>query len=307
MQRVLTVVHADGALDRITAAIKSLGMTPEPLAENAPRPPAPAAARELVGHRRRRPDGRAVRVLAFRRLVRLRHRRAGRGRHPGLRPGHLPQGLDRRAQRQSQHQRPDEHRRHRRGADRPMARGGHGDVPVQRGRADRGAFARSRPQRHPRPAGPGPETATRRQPDGTWQEVPAAQLQPGDIVRVRPGERIAADGEIVSGRSAVDQSPITGESLPVERPRATRSTPPRSTPRARSSTASQPPPATPRARIIHAVEQARARARRRSASSTASRASTRRWWWAWPCWWQWCRRCCGASPGSTPSIARWRC
>ena len=43
-------------------------------------------ARELVGHRRRRPDGRAVRVLAFRRLVRLRHRRAGRGRHPGLRP-----------------------------------------------------------------------------------------------------------------------------------------------------------------------------------------------------------------------------
>ena len=62
-----------------------------------------------------------------------------------------------------------------------------------------------------------PETATRRQPDGTWQEVPAAQLQPGDIVRVRPGERIAADGEIVSGRSAVDQSPITGESLPVEK------------------------------------------------------------------------------------------
>ena len=41
MQRVLTVVHADGALDRITAAIKSLGMTPEPLAENAPRPPRP--------------------------------------------------------------------------------------------------------------------------------------------------------------------------------------------------------------------------------------------------------------------------
>ena len=47
-----------------------------------------------------------------------------------------------------------------------MARGGHGDVPVQRGRADRGAFARSRPQRHPRPAGPGPRDrhapATRR-------------------------------------------------------------------------------------------------------------------------------------------------
>ena len=45
MQRILTVVHAEGALDRITAAIKSLGMTPEPLAEGAARTPAPAAAR----------------------------------------------------------------------------------------------------------------------------------------------------------------------------------------------------------------------------------------------------------------------
>ena len=122
MQRVLTVVHADGALDRITAAIKSLGMTPEPLAENAPRPPAPAA--KPVNWWAIGGAGLMAALsefLAFRRLVRLRHRRAGRGRHPGLRPGHLP-GLDRRAQRQSQHQRPDEHRRHRRGADRPMAR-----------------------------------------------------------------------------------------------------------------------------------------------------------------------------------------
>ncbi|MGE8638560.1 MAG: cation transporter, partial [Achromobacter sp.] len=43
MQRVLTVVHAEGALDRIIAAIKSLDMTPEPLADGAPRTPAPAA------------------------------------------------------------------------------------------------------------------------------------------------------------------------------------------------------------------------------------------------------------------------
>ena len=62
-----------------------------------------------------------------------------------------------------------------------------------------------------------PETATVRQADGNWAEVPAAALQPDDIVRVRPGERIAADGLIVSGSSAVDQSPITGESLPVEK------------------------------------------------------------------------------------------
>ncbi|KAG1580271.1 hypothetical protein G6F46_015538 [Rhizopus delemar] len=47
-----------------------------------------------------------------------------------------------------------------------------------------------------------PETATVRQADGRWLEVPAAQLQVDDVVRVRPGERIAADGIIVSGSSA---------------------------------------------------------------------------------------------------------
>ncbi|MEN7522285.1 heavy metal translocating P-type ATPase, partial [Bordetella pertussis] len=56
-----------------------------------------------------------------------------------------------------------------------------------------------------------------RQPDGSWAEVPAARLRPGDLVRVRPGERIAADGTISEGQSAIDQSPITGESLPVEK------------------------------------------------------------------------------------------
>jgi len=62
-----------------------------------------------------------------------------------------------------------------------------------------------------------PETATARQADGSWREVPAASLQVDDVVRVRPGERIAADGVLVSGASAVDQSPITGESLPAEK------------------------------------------------------------------------------------------
>ncbi|WP_256977527.1 heavy metal translocating P-type ATPase [Bordetella genomosp. 10] len=62
-----------------------------------------------------------------------------------------------------------------------------------------------------------PAHATVRQPDGNWSTVPAASLKVDDVVRVRPGERIAADGVLVAGASAVDQSPITGESLPAEK------------------------------------------------------------------------------------------
>ncbi len=62
-----------------------------------------------------------------------------------------------------------------------------------------------------------PSTATVRQVDGTWAEIEAGIVLLDAIVRVRPGERIALDGEIVSGQSAVNQSPITGESLPIEK------------------------------------------------------------------------------------------
>ncbi len=62
-----------------------------------------------------------------------------------------------------------------------------------------------------------PQTALRQDGQGEWVEVPAAQLRVGDSVRVRPGERIAADGAITEGQSAIDQSPITGESMPVEK------------------------------------------------------------------------------------------
>ncbi|KQP22719.1 cation-translocating P-type ATPase [Pseudorhodoferax sp. Leaf267] len=51
--------------------------------------------------------------------------------------------------------------------------------------------------------------------DGVEAEVPVEQLQVGDLVRVRPGDRVAVDGAIVEGRSHVDESLITGESLPV--------------------------------------------------------------------------------------------
>ena len=62
-----------------------------------------------------------------------------------------------------------------------------------------------------------PETATVRQPDGSWLDVPAKSVELDAVVRVKPGERIALDGEIVSGSSTVNQAPITGESLPVEK------------------------------------------------------------------------------------------
>jgi Cd2+/Zn2+-exporting ATPase len=62
-----------------------------------------------------------------------------------------------------------------------------------------------------------PESATVKLPDGSWSEVPAGSVALDSIIRVRPGERIALDGLVVEGNSTVDQAPITGESLPVEK------------------------------------------------------------------------------------------
>jgi Zn2+/Cd2+-exporting ATPase len=62
-----------------------------------------------------------------------------------------------------------------------------------------------------------PETALVAQPDGTWREVVAAAVTPGSTVRVRPGECIPLDGEVTAGSSTVNQAPITGESMPVEK------------------------------------------------------------------------------------------
>lgn len=53
--------------------------------------------------------------------------------------------------------------------------------------------------------------------DGREALVPIAQVRPGDLVVVRPGERLPVDGRVRSGSSAVDQAPITGESIPVSR------------------------------------------------------------------------------------------
>ena len=53
--------------------------------------------------------------------------------------------------------------------------------------------------------------------DGTEIDIPAGQVVSGDVVVVRPGERVAVDGVVIEGQSSVDESMLTGESLPVEK------------------------------------------------------------------------------------------
>ena len=62
-----------------------------------------------------------------------------------------------------------------------------------------------------------PEKAHRLQPDGSEEVIDASYLSPGDAIRVRPGDNIPADGEVISGESTVNQANITGESLPVDK------------------------------------------------------------------------------------------
>lgn len=62
-----------------------------------------------------------------------------------------------------------------------------------------------------------PKTASVQQADGTWRTMEAQAIVVGSVVRIKPGERIGLDGEIVNGRSSVNQAPITGESLPVDK------------------------------------------------------------------------------------------
>ncbi len=62
-----------------------------------------------------------------------------------------------------------------------------------------------------------PPTARRINADGSEEDVPVESLEAGDRLRIRPGEKVPVDGEVVEGSSAVDESMITGESMPVEK------------------------------------------------------------------------------------------
>ncbi|MFJ0394207.1 heavy metal translocating P-type ATPase [Bordetella bronchiseptica] len=219
MQRVLTVLHADGALDRIDAAIRSLGMTPEPLAGDAPAAPAGAAA-----------PARGWRLLAAGGVLAALSEAA----HFTGQPAYVAAALALAAILACGLS------TYRKGW--IAVRNGNLNINALMSIAVTGAMLigqwpeaamvmflfnvaeliEARALDRARHAVRGlldlaPQTATARQPDGSWAEVPAARLRPGDLVRVRPGERIAADGTISAGQSAIDQSPITGESLPVEK------------------------------------------------------------------------------------------
>ena len=65
--------------------------------------------------------------------------------------------------------------------------------------------------------GMAPKTARRILPDGTEEDIPLTHVHAGDTLRVRPGEKIPVDGEVIEGQSAVDESMLTGEPVPVSK------------------------------------------------------------------------------------------
>jgi Cd2+/Zn2+-exporting ATPase len=90
-----------------------------------------------------------------------------------------------------------------------------------------------------------PETAMLKRGDN-FVEVPVTEINVGDVIAVSSGARVPLDGEIISGVSSINQAPITGESMPVEKNWVTKFLPAQSTAKARLRFA--PPSRTPRRR-----------------------------------------------------------
>jgi Cu+-exporting ATPase len=62
-----------------------------------------------------------------------------------------------------------------------------------------------------------PKTARRLREDGSEEDVPLEQVQVGDRLRIRPGEKVPVDGTVVEGRSSLDESMVSGEAIPIEK------------------------------------------------------------------------------------------
>jgi P-type Cu+ transporter len=62
-----------------------------------------------------------------------------------------------------------------------------------------------------------PKTARRIRADGTEEDIPLDEVHPGDRLRVRPGEKVPVDGQVIEGASSLDEAMVTGESMPVEK------------------------------------------------------------------------------------------
>ena len=151
-----------------------------------------------------------------------------------------------------------------------------------------------------------PALARRRNSDGTETEVPVAELRAGDLVVLRPGDHVPTDGEVVEGDSAVDESMLTGESVPVDKTAGSRLYAGTVNINGRllmrvTATGEE----TALAHIIAAVSAPKAAAPTSSGWATASAASLCRWWSRW----RWRLACAGGwrpiGPGSVhESLAR---
>src|SRR5207247_8219519 len=62
-----------------------------------------------------------------------------------------------------------------------------------------------------------PKTARRIRSDGSEEDIPLTSVHIGDLLRVRPGEKVPVDGIVIEGRSSVDESMLTGEPIPIQK------------------------------------------------------------------------------------------